>query len=67
MKRYIADSNNIRFVIDELDEYYAIKFDYLEESEGYHKKRFEYENNIDRLLSNNLQAQTCYFCQQYKQ
>lgn len=65
MKQYLSDLGNIRFVIDEMDESFAIKFDYLGEVKNYHKKRLEYENMIDRLLGNNQQAQTCYYCQQY--
>jgi hypothetical protein len=65
MTRYLSHSGNIRFVIDELEEYYSTKFDYLDEAQAYHLNRIKYDQLSNRLLDKNLLAKNCNFCQKF--
>jgi hypothetical protein len=60
-QRYLAGKGNIRFALDEIDEYYQVHLDYLEEWRQYHQNRIKYDNLLVRLLLSNR----CYYCEKY--
>ncbi|SMN12245.1 hypothetical protein SPBRAN_461 [uncultured Candidatus Thioglobus sp.] len=62
LDNYLAGNGNIRFVLDEIYEYYQIQLDYADALTNYHQKRIQYDNLLDRLIVNDR----CYFCENYK-
>lgn len=62
LDRYLSSGGNIRFVLDEIYEYYQTQLDYLIDLEVYHQKRIEYDNLLDRLLVDDK----CYLCENHK-
>ena len=59
LNKYLND-DDIRFVLNELIEFYDLKLEYLDEELNYHQARIKYENLIDRLLDENKIK--CEFC-----
>jgi len=49
---FLAGNGNIRFVINDEDDYQELLLDQVESAINYHKNRIEYESLMDRLLLN---------------
>jgi hypothetical protein len=59
LSKYIKGSGDIKFVLDELSEFYELKLDYLDEELHYHQSRVEYDNLLDRLIDKRIKCDFC--------
>jgi outer membrane protein TolC len=57
---YQKGSGDIKFVLDEIIDFYNLQFDYLDEQKQYHQARIEYDSKLDRLIDSRIK---CDFCQ----
>lgn len=59
LDKYNKNKGDMRFVLDELSDFYDLKLDYLDEELKYHIHRVEYNNLLDKLINSNIK---CNFC-----
>jgi hypothetical protein len=59
LAKYIKGDGDIKFVLDELSEFYELKLDYLDEELHYHQSRVEYDNLLDRLIDKRIKCDFC--------
>jgi hypothetical protein len=57
---YQKGNGDIKFVLDEIIDFYNLQFDYLDEQKQYHQARIEYDSKLDRLIDSRIK---CDFCQ----